>query len=125
MSSDYSTAKDSWLVNGLFDYYLSTDSLRAIEVLSGVREPHDKHLLDRLAETFGKTSGHGQRVQALKLLGHVARRQPTWLYKLANHALFKELLKLLKAMIKYKIIYLKKFQIVIRIRSKMNYQLLS
>lgn len=89
-------AKDNWLVNGLFDYYLSTNSLRAIEVLAGVREPHDKHLLDRLAETLGKSLGHGQRVQALTLLGHVARRQPTWLHKLASHALFRELLKLLK-----------------------------
>lgn len=65
-------------------------------MLSGVREPHDKHLLDRLAETLAKSGGHGPRVQALTLLGHVARRQPTWLYKLANHGLFKELLKLLK-----------------------------
>ncbi|XP_044014217.1 hamartin-like isoform X2 [Aphidius gifuensis] len=96
------STKDNWLVNGLFDYYLSTNSLRAIEVLAGVREPHDKHLLDRLCECFSRTAGNEchekneQRIHALTLLGHVARRQPTWLYKLANHQLFKELLKLLK-----------------------------
>ncbi|XP_015607620.1 hamartin [Cephus cinctus] len=87
--------KDSWLVNGLFDYYLSTNSLRAVEILAGVREPHDRHLLDRLTEALAK-GDESQRVKALTLLGHVARRQPTWLYKLASHALFRELLKLLK-----------------------------
>ncbi|XP_012279435.1 hamartin [Orussus abietinus] len=90
------STKDSWLVNGLFDYYISTNSLRAVEVLAGVREPHDKYLLDRLTEALSKASSQGQRVQALTLLGHVARRQPTWLYKLASHTLFRELLKLLK-----------------------------
>ncbi|XP_070168079.1 hamartin isoform X1 [Polyergus mexicanus] len=88
--------KDNWLVNGLFDYYLSTNSLRTAEVLAGVRDPHDKHLLDRLSDVFSKPGNSGQRIQALTLLGHIARRQPTWLYKLANHALFRDLLKLLK-----------------------------
>ncbi|CAL7939958.1 unnamed protein product [Xylocopa violacea] len=88
--------KDNWLVNGLFDYYLSTNSLRAVEVLAGVRDPHDKHLLDRLSEALSKSGSNSQRIQTLTLLGHIARRQPTWLYKLASHTLFRDLLKLLK-----------------------------
>ncbi|XP_077271959.1 tuberous sclerosis 1 protein hamartin isoform X3 [Temnothorax americanus] len=88
--------KDNWLVNGLFDYYLSTNSLRTAEVLAGVRDPHDKHLLDRLSDILSKPGNSRQRIQALTLLGHIARRQPTWLYKLASHALFRDLLKLLK-----------------------------
>lgn len=88
--------KDSWLVNGLLDYYLSTSSLRTVEILAGVREPHDKHLLDRLAEVISKTGNNEQRLQGLTLLSHIVRRQPTWLYKLANHSLFRDLLKLLK-----------------------------
>ncbi|XP_046815963.1 hamartin [Vespa crabro] len=88
--------KDSWLVNGLLDYYLSTNSLRTVEVLAGVREPHDKHLLDRLAEVISKTGNNEQKIKGLTLLGHIARKQPTWLYKLANHTLFRDLLKLLK-----------------------------
>lgn len=84
------------MVNGLFDYYLSTNSLRTAEVLAGVRDPHDKHLLDRLSDVLSKSGNSGQRIQALTLLGHIARRQPTWLYKLASHALFRDLLKLLK-----------------------------
>jgi len=67
-----------------------------VEVLAGVREPHDKHLLDRLSDILSKPGNSRQRIQALTLLGHIARRQPTWLYKLASHALFRDLLKLLK-----------------------------
>lgn len=36
------------------------------------------------------------KIQALTLLGHVARAQPTWLYTLPDHPLFKDVLKLLK-----------------------------
>ncbi|XP_076285859.1 tuberous sclerosis 1 protein hamartin isoform X2 [Lasioglossum baleicum] len=90
------STKDNWLVNGLFDYYLSTNSLRAVEVLASVRDPHDKHLLDRLSEALSRQGNSSQRIQTLTLLGHIARRQPTWLYKLASHALFRDLLKLLK-----------------------------
>ncbi|XP_033175305.1 tuberous sclerosis 1 protein hamartin isoform X4 [Bombus vancouverensis nearcticus] len=90
------STKDNWLVNGLFDYYLSTNSLRAVEVLAGVRDPHDKHLLDRLSEALSKSGSSSQRIQTLTLLGHIARRQPTWLYKLASHTLFRDLLRLLK-----------------------------
>lgn len=88
--------KENWLVNGLFDYYLSTNSLRTAEVLAGVRDPHDKHLLDRLSDILSKSVNSGQRTQALTLLGHIARRQPTWLFKLTSHPLFRDLLKLLK-----------------------------
>lgn len=36
------------------------------------------------------------RLQALTLLGHVVKRQPTWLFKITSHYLMKELIKLLK-----------------------------
>lgn len=88
----FNATKESWLVNGLFDYYLSTGSVRTVEILVGVREPHDKYLFDRLCESFRGTS----KLQALTLLGHVVRRQPTWLYKVTQHPLLRDLLKLLK-----------------------------
>lgn len=34
--------KGSVLLNGLVDYYLDTGSLQAADILSSVREPHDK-----------------------------------------------------------------------------------
>ncbi|XP_069705374.1 hamartin isoform X2 [Periplaneta americana] len=86
------TTKESWLVNGLCDYYLSTSSARSVEILVGVREPHDRHLFDRLSESLRGPS----KLQALTLLGHIVRRHPAWIFKIAQHTLLKELLKLLK-----------------------------
>ncbi|PSN42592.1 hypothetical protein C0J52_08706 [Blattella germanica] len=85
--------KESWLVNGLVDYYFQTSSTRSIEILVGVREPHDKHLFDRLSDSLKSSA----RLQTLTLLGHIVRRHPAWIYKIAQHTLLKELLKLLKA----------------------------
>lgn len=34
--------KGSVLLNGLVDYYLDTSSLQAVDLLSSIREPHDK-----------------------------------------------------------------------------------
>ncbi|XP_023715009.1 hamartin isoform X2 [Cryptotermes secundus] len=84
--------KESWLVNGLCDYYLSTSSSRSVEILVGVREPHDRHLFDRLSDSLKGSS----KLQTLTLLGHIVRRHPAWLHKIAHHSLLKELLKLLK-----------------------------
>lgn len=38
------------------------------------------------------------KVQALTLLGHVLRKQPTWIYKITEHHLLKDILRLLKVM---------------------------
>lgn len=40
-----------------------------------------------------------KRLPALTLLGHIVKRQPTWLIKITNHVLLKELIKLLKVWI--------------------------
>lgn len=45
---------------------------------------------------LGEGLKSGNRLQALTLLGHVVKRQPTWLVKITNHYLLKELLKILK-----------------------------
>ncbi|GLV45534.1 Tsc1 [Carabus blaptoides fortunei] len=89
----FNITKEAWLLSGLFDYYLSTNSARAIEILVSVREPHDKYLFDRLCESLKSSAA---KLQALTVLGHVLRRQPAWLYKITQHQLLKDLLKLLK-----------------------------
>lgn len=90
---DYlNSAKEAWVMNGLLDYYFSTGSLRVVEILIGIREPHDKFLFDRLSETMRGAC----KLQSLTLLGLIARRNPTWLYKISSHSLLKELLRLLK-----------------------------
>lgn len=69
--------KESWLLNGIFDYYVVTGSARCIEILVSVREPHDKYLFDKICESLKGPA----KLQALTVLGHVLRKQPGWLYK--------------------------------------------
>ena len=85
-------------MNGLFDYYLSTSSLRVVEVLAGVNKLHSKHLFDKLSETLSnnKSTNNLQKINALTFLGHLARRQPTWLHKITSHPLLRSILNLLK-----------------------------
>ncbi|CAG0884668.1 unnamed protein product [Darwinula stevensoni] len=81
------------MLNGLVDYFLCTGSSHCLEIIGGVREPHDKHLFDKLSDCLRHAS---LRSEALSLLSHVVRRQPSWLYKISQHSLLKDLLKLLK-----------------------------
>ncbi|VVC28746.1 Armadillo-type fold,Hamartin,Armadillo-like helical [Cinara cedri] len=89
----FNNIREPWLVNGMYDYFMATYSQRAVEVLVAVREPHDKFLFDKL----GNGLQSANRLQALTLLGHIVKRQPTWLIKITNHYLLKELIKLLKS----------------------------
>ncbi|XP_065575713.1 uncharacterized protein LOC136037141 isoform X2 [Artemia franciscana] len=88
----FNTNKDAWPVNGFFDYFLTSGSLRAIEILLSVKDPHDRHLFDRLADTLRGSN----KLKALEFLGYLAKREPPWLYKIQQHSLLKELLKILK-----------------------------
>lgn len=45
---------------------------------------------------FSESLRGNNKLNGLTLLGHVVRRQPTWLFKITRHSLFKDLLKLLK-----------------------------
>lgn len=46
-----------------------------------------------------KNTKTDSKVQALTLLGHIIRRQPTWLYQITDHQVFKNLIKILKVII--------------------------
>ncbi|EMP34653.1 Hamartin [Chelonia mydas] len=81
------------LVNMLVDYYLENNSQQALQILSTLQEPHDKHLLDKINEYMGKAA---TRLHTLSLLGHVIRRQPSWKHKLSQAPLLLSLLKCLK-----------------------------
>ncbi|XP_051551164.1 hamartin-like isoform X2 [Myxocyprinus asiaticus] len=87
------TDKGTMLLNSLVDYYLETNSSQAMDILSSVREPHDKYLLDKMNECMGKQSC---RLSTITLLGHVVRKQPPWIHKIARFPLFALLLKCLK-----------------------------
>ncbi|XP_033981682.1 TSC complex subunit 1b [Trematomus bernacchii] len=88
-----STERGSMLLNGLVDYFLETNSAQAMHILSSVREPHDKHLLDKMNECMTKQAC---RLPTLTLLGHVIRKQPSWIHKIARYPLLLSLLKCLK-----------------------------
>ncbi|XP_026153190.1 TSC complex subunit 1b [Mastacembelus armatus] len=93
INEQLSTERGSMLLNGLVDYYLETNSAQAIHILSSVREPHDKHLLDKMNECMTKQVC---RLPTLTLLGHVIRKQPSWIHKIARYPLLHSLLKCLK-----------------------------
>ena len=84
--------KEAWLVQGLYDYTLGKSSQRAMEILLGLREPHAKHLFDKLSESLRS----GQRLSALIFMGFLVRRQPQWLHKISSHYVMKDLIKILK-----------------------------
>uniref|UniRef100_A0A8C9W4Z8 TSC complex subunit 1a n=1 Tax=Scleropages formosus TaxID=113540 RepID=A0A8C9W4Z8_SCLFO len=93
INEQLSTERGSALLNSLVDYYLETSSSQALSILSSVREPHDKHLLDKMSECMTKQSC---RLHTLTLLGHVVRRQPPWIHKISRFSLLPSLLKCLK-----------------------------
>ncbi len=90
-----SESKDSWLVHFLYDHYVSSESAKLLKLLLSVPDPHDKHLLDRLAE--GVRCGGAAREAAFSVLGFVVRKQPPWLPTVCKHALMKEWIKVLKS----------------------------
>uniref|UniRef100_A0A8C6KUD5 TSC complex subunit 1b n=1 Tax=Nothobranchius furzeri TaxID=105023 RepID=A0A8C6KUD5_NOTFU len=93
LNEQLSTERGSMLLNGLVDYFLETNSAQALHILSSVREPHDKHLLDKMNDCMTKQAC---RLPTLLLLGHVVRRQPSWIHKVARYPLLLSLLKCLK-----------------------------
>ncbi|XP_029300251.1 TSC complex subunit 1b isoform X2 [Cottoperca gobio] len=93
INEQLSIERGSMLLNGLVDYFLETNSAQAMHILSSVREPHDKHLLDKMNECMTKQAC---RLPTLTLLGHVIRKQPSWIHKITRYPLLLSLLKCLK-----------------------------
>lgn len=86
-------AKESWLINGMMDYFSQTNSSRIVDILVKVQPPHDKFIFDRLAEWLSVPS---HRNQSITLFGHIVKKHPSWLHKVAGHVLFRDILKLLR-----------------------------
>lgn len=113
--NNFLSVNEPWLLNGMYEYYLLCNSERAMEILVNIKEPHNLYLFDRWAskdwnspynwfiqnDVFRlwdslKGTNAENRIKGLTLFGYVVRNQPTWLYKLQDHNLLRELLKLLK-----------------------------
>ncbi|KAK3088192.1 hypothetical protein FSP39_015981 [Pinctada imbricata] len=88
-----SPVKEAWLVNSLVDYYYISHSEEALGILTEIREPHDRHLVEKISEGI-KTVEH--RLQAFRLLLYIACKQPIWLHKLLSAPVFPAIIKCLK-----------------------------
>uniref|UniRef100_A0A4W6FBN2 TSC complex subunit 1b n=1 Tax=Lates calcarifer TaxID=8187 RepID=A0A4W6FBN2_LATCA len=89
INEQLSTERGSMLLNGLVDYFLETNSAQAMHILSFSQ----RHLLDKMNECMTKQAC---RLPTLTLLGHVIRKQPSWIHKIARYPLLLSLLKCLK-----------------------------
>ncbi|XP_055952707.1 hamartin-like isoform X1 [Argiope bruennichi] len=85
--------KDSKVLNGIVDYYITADSHRIIDILVRSKEPHDKHLFDKI---FDLMKNEIYRYKAVQLLMNLVYRQPPWLHKIATHRILNLLINLLK-----------------------------
>lgn len=75
-------------ITQLVEYYARCQSIRALELLCLVQEPHDKILLDSLSECMNQNP-HG----ALILLGRIVQKATSWLPKFPHHLLFRQILE--------------------------------
>ncbi|XP_058057081.1 hamartin [Anopheles bellator] len=89
----FTSTKESWLAYNMMEYFGQTSSVRIVDILVKVQQPHDKYIFDKLSEWI--RSG-GTKVLGLTLFGHIIQKRPLWLYKVGNHQLVKDVLKLSK-----------------------------
>ncbi|GMT31753.1 hypothetical protein PFISCL1PPCAC_23050, partial [Pristionchus fissidentatus] len=71
-------------IKQLVHYYSEQRSERALELLCSIGEPHDKILLDQLAEIFPRHT-----LNTTILLGQFLQKTPSWVPKIVFHPLFK------------------------------------
>lgn len=92
LSKAFAQTKENWVVHGMMEYFLSTNSTRIIEILVKVPSPHDIHIFDKLNDWINTSRRH----QAFGLFWCIVQKHPTWLHKVANHSLIRELLKAIR-----------------------------
>ncbi|XP_044052066.1 TSC complex subunit 1a [Siniperca chuatsi] len=93
VNQQLSTDRGGAVLSSLVEHYLDSSSSQAVLLLSSVREPHHKPLLEKLNESLSRP---GTRLAALTLLGHLIRKQPPWVHHISRSALLPSLLRCLK-----------------------------
>uniref|UniRef100_A0A3Q3ISZ8 TSC complex subunit 1a n=1 Tax=Monopterus albus TaxID=43700 RepID=A0A3Q3ISZ8_MONAL len=81
------------VLSSLVEYYLDSSSSQVVLLLSSIREPHHKVLLEKLNESLNRP---GTRLAGLMLLGHLIQKQPPWVHHVSQSALLASLLRCLK-----------------------------
>ncbi|KAM7018099.1 TSC complex subunit 1a [Tautogolabrus adspersus] len=93
VNQQLSTDRGGAVLSSLVEYYLDSSSSQAVLLLSSIREPHHKHLLEKLNESLSRP---GTRLAGLTLLGHLIRKQPPWVHHISRSTLLPSLLRCLK-----------------------------
>ncbi|XP_040897943.1 TSC complex subunit 1a isoform X2 [Toxotes jaculatrix] len=93
VNQQLSTDRGGAVLSSLVEYYLDSSSSQAVLLLSSIREPHHKPLLEKLNESLNRP---GTRLAGLTLLGHLIRKQPPWVHHISRSALLPSLLRCLK-----------------------------
>ncbi|XP_040010587.1 TSC complex subunit 1a isoform X2 [Xiphias gladius] len=93
VNQQLSTDRGGAVLSSLVEYYLDSSSSQAVLLLSSIREPHHKSLLEKLNESLNRP---GTRLAGLTLLGHLIRKQPPWVHHISRSALLSSLLRCLK-----------------------------
>ncbi|KAK3730034.1 hypothetical protein QZH41_009544 [Actinostola sp. cb2023] len=88
-------SRDPSLLNALVDSYLDTRSTTALQILTNVHEARINNLFDKLNDCL-KHHGLRRRIDTFSLLGHIVRKQPSWLYKVVKTPLFETIIKCMK-----------------------------
>lgn len=92
LSKAFAQTKECWLIYGMMEYFLNTNSMRIVEILVKVQPPHDIFIFDKLNDWINTS----KRNQAFTLFWYIARKHPSWLYKIVNHPIFREVLKVVR-----------------------------
>lgn len=87
------SSRDPGLLNAMVDYYLKTRSPACLQILSSIHEARAQALFEKMNDCLRHSPS---RLDTLTLLGHIVRKQPSWLYKIIKTSLFESLLKYMK-----------------------------
>ncbi|KAM4578018.1 TSC complex subunit 1a isoform 2-T3 [Fundulus diaphanus] len=93
VNQQLSSDRGGAILSSLVEHYLDSSSSQVVLLLSSIREPHHKVLLEKLNEALTRP---GSRLAAVTLLGHLVRKQPPWVHHISQSAVLSSLLRCLK-----------------------------
>uniref|UniRef100_A0A8C6PJ11 Uncharacterized protein n=1 Tax=Nothobranchius furzeri TaxID=105023 RepID=A0A8C6PJ11_NOTFU len=94
VNKQLATDRGGAVLLSLVEYYLDSFSSQAVLLLSSIREPHHKVLLEKLNDSLSRSR---TRLAAVTLLGHLIRKQPPWVHHISQSVLLSSLLRCLKS----------------------------
>ncbi|XP_032434423.1 TSC complex subunit 1a isoform X2 [Xiphophorus hellerii] len=93
INQQLSSDRGGAVLSSLVEHYLDSSSSQVLLLLSSIREPHHKVLLEKLNEALTRP---GNRAAAIALLGHLIRKQPPWIHHISQAPVLPTLLRCLK-----------------------------